>query len=238
MDKSKSLPDVIVVFGSIGAGKGTQMAKLQERYGGVIIDNGAAFRKYAEFRSQEGHPEQQRAQKVHEDMIKGPIETEDMFYILEGTITEALSRGDLVIMDKPGGILAEEMRWFFNVLAVKHLSVTLLNLFIPVEVAVERISSRYYLPGSSKSYATLKEAQDAAIPSQEPFQRADGASHEITRNRYNTMYADLLGDVRSITTQFDISIYDIDGTKSIDDVFEKVVYTISDNKNHSYPCKK
>jgi adenylate kinase family enzyme len=231
------LPDVVVLYGAIGAGKGTQLRILEQSYGGVVIDNGNEFRQFAKtYSTDPSHSNFQRAQRVANDTLHGPIQTEDMFFILKTKIESEIRRGSLLLMDKPGGILPEETEWFFKLLVAKQAQLCFLILHVSLEETIKRAQTRYYVPNSSTPYTSQQEAQSHCTPDQKPYQRPEDQDVRVIQHRYQTMYLDRLAALGALAREYNVQLHTIEAQTSIQDVAQQVSVCITNPANYSIPC--
>jgi adenylate kinase len=226
MKQTINLPRVIILYGPPGSGKGTQANLLVEQFGLKFIDWGHSFRTFAaEFKDQEGHPDQWRGQRVQEHLDRGePIVTEDMRYILEKQILEVTTNPELhLIMDKPGS-LPEEAEWISGFLKEKEISSCLIHLPLSEEQAISRVSHRYYLPGNSQPFASYEEAKKVAPQGVEPFIRQDDLDVQTIRNRWEKVYGKYRDQILELyRSKKWTRMFEVDASQTVEVVNEKIV---------------
>lgn len=181
-------PVRLVVFGRQGAGKGTQAARLAERYGIPHISTGdmlrAAVKEGTEFGLQ-----------AKEYMDQGLLLPDD---IMLGLVSERLAQADA----RPGWLLDGFPRTAGQAADLQGLvsdgGITLaVNLEVPEDVVVERISSRRVCTSCGTIYSAHDESGESgrcAACGGEVVQRDDD-TEEAVRKRlatYNEQTAPLL----------------------------------------------
>jgi len=135
----------LVLLGAPGAGKGTQGLRLAEHYGVPQIATGVILREAV----QEGTP---LGFKVKEIMERGLLVSDEiMIELIEGRMERANAKNGFVLDGFPRThVQAEALDCLLEKLGLPlHAAV---NLLVPVEVVVERLSTRLECPQCRRAY--------------------------------------------------------------------------------------
>jgi adenylate kinase family enzyme len=234
---SAKLPNIVIIYGAIGAGKGTQVNLLQQKVGGQVSDTGSELRAFVKnFSQDESHQYYEAAVRIGEMMKHEPVLTEDLFLVLQHRIESVVDSGELLIMDKPGGVLLEEAQWFLELLCKKHAQVCFINLDISVEEAIQRSSHRWYVEGSKVPYpskdAALNDAGDNDI-----YQRPEDTDRYHVTGRYQTMYTDRITELEKIFDSYGVPIHHINAERSVEEINNDIVAIVHNQENHSEVCQ-
>ncbi|GAB4144883.1 MAG: adenylate kinase [Patescibacteria group bacterium] len=217
------LPKVIMFYGPPGSGKGTQANLIKDKYNIKFLDFGASFREFvAEHKDNADDPEQERAQRVYDYLMKGPILTEDLQYIIGKIIVDGVSGAGNFVMDKCG-VLPEESEWLSDLLKNNQISSVLFHLPLDVAKSVERINHRYYVPGNKVPFGSYEEALKHCPEGIEPIRR-EGEDESHTLQRYDTMYRNNRDEILDIyRRKGHTPVIDINASLSIDEVHQQVI---------------
>jgi len=222
------LPQLVILYGPPGSGKGTQATLLADKHGYQFLDWGHAFRQFAQqFRHDANNQHYQRACQVHDALTHGlPILTEDLLFIIGKQITDLISSGKKVVMDKPGS-LPPESEWISSMIQDQNIDCTFVHLPLDIEVSVARILHRYYVPGSKFPYPSRQAALQDCSPGVEPIMRSDDADQEVTRNRYFNLYGQHQQEIRQIYQSKNIRMVEVNAQAEVDDVHTAIVQALT-----------
>jgi adenylate kinase len=144
MDSTTDRPVRLLIFGRQGAGKGTQASKLAAHYGILHISTGDMLRAAVK----DGTPLGKQAEAV---MNAGQLVSDE---IMLGIISERLAQPDAA----PGWLLdgfprtAEQARGLLALVGDQGIDVAI-NLEVPEEIVVQRISSRRVCSNCGANYS-------------------------------------------------------------------------------------
>jgi adenylate kinase len=144
MDSTTDRPVRLLIFGRQGAGKGTQAEKLAAHYGILHISTGDMLRAAVKA----GTPLGKQAEAV---MNAGQLVSDE---IMLGIISERLAQPDAA----PGWLLdgfprtAEQARGLLALVGDQGIDVAI-NLEVPEEIVVQRISSRRVCSNCGANYS-------------------------------------------------------------------------------------
>jgi adenylate kinase len=182
-------PQLIILYGPPGSGKGTQAKILEQELGYTFLDFGQCFRDFAAINYELTNPDKKRAIRVNELLISGkPILTEDFFYILKDKIEYNIRNNINFIIDKPGSLI-EEAKWFNMIIKKNKIKTLFIHLTLDNAHALDRITHRWYLPSNPTPFPSQAEAIKAAINNETPYQRKEDQSNTISAQRITNMYS-------------------------------------------------
>jgi adenylate kinase len=181
-------PQMVILYGPPGSGKGTQAKLLQEKFGYEFLDFGQSFRNFAKENIQEDNPNYLRAKRVNEAFESGlPILTEDFFYIVQEKIENYIKEKKSFIIDKPGSLI-EEAKWFNQVIKKFNISNIFIHLNLAKDISLQRISNRWYLPSNPIPYTSYQNALENAIFNEKPYRRVEDESQDVSSKRIDNLY--------------------------------------------------
>jgi adenylate kinase len=182
-------PQLIILYGPPGSGKGTQAKILELELGYIFLDFGQCFRDFAGVNYELTNPDKKRAIRVNELLISGkPILTEDFFYILKDKIEYNIRNNVNFIIDKPGSLI-EEAKWFCMIIKKNNIQTIFIHLELSNTEALDRITHRWYLPSNPTPFPSKEEALNNAIKNEKPYQRKEDQSDIISAQRIVNMYS-------------------------------------------------
>ena len=203
-------------YGPPGSGKGTQANLIKEEFQTKFLDFGAEFREFIELHlNKPEDPEAWRASRIREYLLKGPIFTEDLEYIIGKVLVDGVMSKENFVTDKCG-VLPAESKWLSQLLKDQAIPSVLFHLPLDLETSIERINHRYYIPGDKLPYPSYEEALKHCMPGVEPVRR-EGESEAHTMERYDTMYRNNCTEILSIwRAQKHSEVIEIDASLDID----------------------
>ncbi|MGL4758266.1 MAG: nucleoside monophosphate kinase [Patescibacteria group bacterium] len=229
MEKNKKLPQLIILYGPPGSGKGTQANLLKDKFGYDFLDFGQSFRDFVKTNHNTTNNESKRAERVNNALLKGePILTEDFFYILKSKILLLIKQKKQFIIDKPGS-LKEEAKWLSQLIKENNISCVFIHYEVPKSIALERIMKRWYLPNNPSPFSSKEEASKYAQSNELPFQRKEDESYDLSSKRIDNMY-NQHAEIMQIYSKDGIKINNIAASQTIDMVFQSTIEVLEKAK--------
>jgi adenylate kinase len=214
MHKKDTLPKVIIFYGPPGSGKNTQAELLIKKYPEyTIVDYGSELRHFVETdRTKFGD-------KIREQISTGSlVEVDDLMTIISNKLMRLVDTGKSVILIGPGRS-KDDTRWLAKHLSKLGISSCVFHLHLALEDIINRISQRYFIPGSETPYPSYQEALAASPDGAEPFRREDDANTDRVVKRYRTQYKHKFSSILFLFQLLAESmVFSIDGAQSIDEV--------------------
>jgi adenylate kinase len=181
-------PQLIILYGPPGSGKGTQASILRDEFGYEFLDFGASFREFVKNNENQSSPDYLRSRRVESDLLAGKaILSEDFFYILKHKIQSLIDSKKQFIIDKPGS-LEVEPQWLSDLILENKISSEFIHLELDLDLALQRITRRWYLPSSKNPFMTYQDALKQSINNEEPYQRPEDEDPEISKKRITNLY--------------------------------------------------
>jgi len=227
-ENNLSLPQLIILYGPPGCGKGTQASLLSQKLGYEFLDWGHSFREFAaQFKDSQDLTQKKIAQRVNQSLVTGEaILTEDLLFIIGKKITDLIQSGKKVIMDKPGS-LPPEATWISQLIKQKNISTIFIHLPVDIEESLTRVLHRYYVPGQSFPYPSKEEAAKNCPAGVEPVMRKEDQDAEITKTRYFNLYQKHRDEILKIYQQEQHSkMVEINAKGSIDKIHKIILNTL------------
>ncbi len=222
MLQKSNLPQLIILYGPPGSGKGTQANMLKDKLKYEFLDFGQSFRDFVKYNLNQNNFNSARAARVNDDLISGkPILTEDFFYILQDKILYNIKNNINFVIDKPGS-LTEEAKWFVNIINDNKIKTKFFHLILDHDKALERITGRWYLPNNNLPFPSYQEALKHAQSDQLPYQRSDDESVPISTTRIKNMYGHH-NDILDIYSQGGLIINDIIANRTVQEVSSDIL---------------
>lgn len=234
-EKKVDLPKLIILYGPPGSGKGTQANLLSDDFSVEFLDAGHSFREFVSYF--EERPESfdyKRALRVKDYLLRGvPILTEDFLYIIKQKVeNKCVIAKETLIMDKPGGSLIPEAKWMNELIIENKIDTCFFHLLLPLEIGIERATSRWYVPGSKESYLDYDEAKNICSEGENPIQREDDLNTELIKSRYEKLYGQNHQQILDIFKDNKFTrVFDIDSTRSIVQVHKNIINILIENYN-------
>jgi adenylate kinase family enzyme len=231
------IPKIIILYGPPNSGKGTQSFFLKEKLSSYYhLDFGSELRSFVkenigDFHINEEHINPDISPKILEisrrirDRMKNnlPVETPDLRFVIEKTITDCVERDQGMIIEGPGR-LVEEAKWLSGFMGQKELSVAIFHLYASLEEVLERSGTRYYIPSTKKPFTSYEEAKSACQENEEPYRRPEDEDRECTKQRYRMLYADNFAKIISIyQKQAKSMVLTVDASQEIEDVSKDIL---------------
>jgi adenylate kinase family enzyme len=226
MNKVCLLPHVIILYGPPLAGKGTQAAFLEKLLPDYIhLDFGTSLRDFVAKNIESTDSDiQKRAFSIQTLMAKGsPVETPDLRFVVEKTITDAVKSGQKLLIEGPGRKI-EEAIWLSEFFKSLNIDIAIFHLHIDLEVTIERSKWRWYGPNNTYPYIGFEAAKTQCKVGEEPYQRVEDKDPAINTKRYDEIYDDVYARIiQTYQLTGGAYVYTLDASDTIENVSKAIV---------------
>lgn len=212
-------PDVIILYGPPGSGKGTQAHILKSKLTHFAhIDFGTQLRSFVK-NTQSNNHDYLTAQKIGNIMKTGqPVSPELLRYVVEKDINSTIESGKGILLEGPGRTTGEA-EWLSRFFEEKKLNVCIIHLLLTLEDILPRMQTRYYVDGLSQPFDSYQSALEHSPKGTFPYRRDDDDNIELVTKRYKGLYKDVFEDILFIYQHIaQAKIILIDASKSINEV--------------------
>jgi adenylate kinase family enzyme len=194
------LKTFLVLNGPAGSGKGTLAMNLQ-KHGFQIIGAGEELRNYIKNAAKDDPLRIRIERKVNLGLN---ADTKDLYSIIEKKIHSLTGRiiGDGIIRTQ------DQAQWLVNYVNTQQQKVHFINLVCPVEILVERLSNRFFIPDSPHPYPSYGAAYIDCKNGQIPIVRKDDKPEAI-KNRLNEYQQNIDKIMQTLINQTHIMVHDI-----------------------------
>jgi adenylate kinase family enzyme len=211
------LKTFLVLNGPAGSGKGTLACNL-EKQGFQIIGAGEELRKYIATADKNDPLKIRIERKVNQGLN---ADTKDLYSIIEKKINDLTGRvlGDGIIRTE------DQADWLVNYVQTNAQIVHFINLVAPIELLLERLSSRFFVPNSPHPYPSYGAAYLDCKNGEIPIVRKDDTPDAI-KNRF-TQYQENIDKIMNKIVPHDfIKIHQINTDDTPENILGKVNYVI------------
>jgi adenylate kinase len=211
------LPQLIILYGPPGSGKGTQANILKQKLNYEFLDFGQSFRDFVKNNINSNNSDSARAIRVNDYLVSGrAILTEDFFYILESKILYNFKNHINFIIDKPGSLI-EEAKWLSDIINNNNITTKFFHLILSNGDALDRITHRWYIPNDNTPYPSYKEASKHAQGVDKPYQRVEDESAIVSAKRIENMYSQH-NEIIKVYNDNQIPVISIDADRTVEEV--------------------
>lgn len=209
--------NIVLLYGPPSSGKGTHARLLQEFFGYTLVEPAHVFRAIA------SDPSHKWYSYIGEKINNGfPTPTDAYKKIVGEEVVELLQKKKSFILDKPGGSLLNEVRWFLKLIAPFRPQVFLFELHIPLAESLRRIAARYFITSTGESYITYEEALCHCPSGEKPVKRIDDLDTKKAERRYKLLYQNKHQAVKQLFSQAGAIITEINALEDILTVQTKI----------------
>jgi len=218
------LPDIILLDGPVGSGKGTQAYLLNQKFGYNQFGFSNELRDFVDTYSQDSnHPNYSKAVEIQEIMQKGDnVSPEDLFFTAGNKIEKLIAENKKIVIDSAKNI--EAFQWLADTARKHGLNGLFIRLNLSIDISIERLSHRYYAPNlKDVPFVNYDQALKNCLPGQIPIRRADDENKERVFRQYE-LYSENEDKIKDImVNQGQFKCLDIFASDSIETVFDNIL---------------
>lgn len=202
--------NIILLYGPPSSGKGTHARLLQDFFGYTLIEPAHIFRAITR------NPKDSRSKEIAERINNGfPITSDQYKEIVGANIVDLLHKKKSFILDKPGGSLLNEVRWFLKLIKPFQPKVFLFELHIPLSESLKRIEARYFITSTGQSFIEYEEALKRCPSGEKPVKRVDDLDSAKVKRRYRMLYQTKHTRVKHLMKEFGATVVELDSMQDI-----------------------
>lgn len=217
-------PDIILLDGPVGSGKGTQANLLSQKFGYYQFGFGTELRDFvSEFASLPDHPNYAKAVEIEDILRRGDnVNPEDLLSVAGKKIEALIRANQKIVIDSVKTMGAFE--WLCEITKKNNISGLLVQLDLDINVTLERLSHRYYAPHiKDLPFNSFDEALKHCIEGESPIRRQDDQNVDRIYRQYE-LYNQNREEIKHIMVEMgDFKYLQISGFDSILDVFDKIL---------------
>ncbi len=218
------LPEIILLDGPVGSGKGTQASLLCQKFGYYQFGFGTELREFvSEFSLMPLHPNYLKAIEIEEILRKGDnVNPEDLLMVAGKKIETLIEANQKIVIDSVKTMGAFE--WLSNITQKNKISGLLIQLDLDINVTMERLSHRYYAPHiKDLPFNSYDEALKHCLESETPIRRQDDQNVDRIYRQYE-LYNQNRTQIKHLMCEVgNFKYLQISGFDSISDVFDKIL---------------
>jgi adenylate kinase family enzyme len=234
------LPQIIILYGPVACGKGTQSQILKEKLPNYThLETGGSLRefvalhigKYNESRDNINPTSSSQdvaiAKSIKQNLAcMDPVPAINLRYVLEKKINLLLESGANLIVDGVGRT-KEESEWFAGLLASKKVSLAIFHLHLSELNTINRSTHRFYSPSNKNPFPSYDAAKANCKEGEKPYQRVEDQDIEGISKRYNLMYGGNWAKMLAIYQKaLRCSLLTVDANQSIEAVTNDILFYI------------
>jgi hypothetical protein len=165
-----------------------------------------------------------RATSIQTLMAEGsPVETPDLRFVVEKTITGAVINGQKLLIEGPGRKI-EEAEWLSEFFRSLSIDIAIFHLHIDLELTIARSKVRWYTPNNTYPYIGFDTAKAQCKDGEEPYQRVEDKNPAINTKRYDEIYDDVYAKIiQTYQLTGGAYVYTVDASDSIENVSKAIV---------------
>ena len=218
------LPDIILLDGPVGSGKGTQASLLSQKYSYYQFGFGTELRDFvSEFASLPSHPNYPKAIEIEDILRRGDnVNPEDLLAVAGKKIEALIQTNQKIVIDSVKTMGAFE--WLSNITKKNNVSGLLIQLDLDINVTLERLSHRYYAPHiKDLPFNSHEEALKHCLEGETPIRRQDDQNVDRIYRQYELYNQNRYEIKRIMADSGGFKYLQISGFDSIIDVFDKIL---------------
>jgi adenylate kinase family enzyme len=215
-----SLPDILLLYGPPTSGKGTQAHHLKILYPNYYhIDFGAILRNFID-----KNPTSMVSVSLQEKMSKGEAVDSNLLWQVIGEDLEKHCQLKHKLIIEGLGRKLEDAIFFSKIIERYNLSLAIFHLCLPLEYAILRSNTRYYVKDNTLPFSSYEDALSAANNQiQNIWRRTDDGDKAIIEKRYINLYENIYPKILHILQISCLApVYIVEATLPITEVTNQI----------------
>lgn len=217
------VPNIILLDGPVGCGKGTQAHLLSQKYGYYQFGFGTELRDFVSQHSQiPSSPNFKKAIEIEAQLNRGDnVSAEDLFLVAGHKIEALIATNQKIVIDSAKNI--EALEWLAKTSEFHNLKGLLIQMHLTLDISLERLSRRYYAPNLKDiPFNSYEDALHHCLQGQTPIRRSDDQSQDRIYRQYEIYAKNQLKIQEIMLLNGKFKFLEIDAAGEIDNIFNKI----------------
>ena len=218
------LPDIILLDGPVGSGKGTQANLLSQNFGYYQFGFGTELREFVSiYTSNPDHPNHKKALEIQAVLNRGDnVSPEDLFLVAGHKIEKLINENQKIVIDSAKNI--EAFEWLATTSQKHNLKGLLIQMHLTLDISLERLSHRYYAPNLKDiPFNSFEDALKHCQDGQKPVRRGDDQNQDRIYRQYELYETNRTKIQKIMIQQGGFEFLEISAVDDIETIFDKIV---------------
>jgi adenylate kinase family enzyme len=217
------LPDIILLDGPVGSGKGTQANLLSQNYGYYQFGFGTELRDFVStYTNIPDHPNYQKATEIEGVLNRGDnVSPQDLFFVAGHKIEKLINENTKIVIDSAKNI--EAFEWLASTSQKHNLKGLLIQMHLTLDISLERLSHRFYAPNLKDiPFNSYEDALKHCQEGQTPIRRSDDQNQDRIYRQYE-LYENNRAKIQKIMAgDGNFQFLEITAVDDIATIFDKI----------------
>jgi len=218
------LPDIILLDGPVGCGKGTQAHLLSQQFGYYQFGFGTELRDFVStYAPQIDSPNYLKAVEIEAVLNRGDnVAPEDLFLVAGHKIENLISAKQKIVIDSAKNI--EAFEWLAQTAKKYNLKGLLIQMHLTLDISLERLSHRFYAPNLKEiPFNSYADALNHCLTGQTPIQRSDDQNQDRIYRQYEIYETNRIKIQEIMLQNGNFEFLEITAFDNIESIFDKII---------------
>ena len=217
------LPDIILLDGPVGCGKGTQANLLSQKYGYYQFGFGTELRDFVStYVALPDHPNFAKAITIESVLNRGEnVSPEDLFFVAGHKIENLIAESKRIVIDSAKNV--EAFEWLAKTSLKHKLNGLLIQMHLTLDVSLERLSHRFYAPNLKDiPFNSYNDALKHCQIGQTPIRRGDDQNQDRIYRQYELYETNRIKIQDEMIKVGKFEFVEISAVDNIETIFDKI----------------